>query len=55
MDTLWIVVIGTLTIYPAYNFYARRIDRASFSLARRPARMYMDGVARRCTGWPPTT
>jgi len=47
MNTLWIVVIGALTIYLAYNFYARRIDRNVIqSDAKRatPARMYMDGV-----------
>jgi carbon starvation protein len=47
MNTLWIVVIGVLTSYLAYNFYARRIDRTVIqSDAKRatPARMYMDGV-----------
>jgi carbon starvation protein len=47
MNTLWIVVIGVLTTYLAYNFYARRIDRNVIqSDAKRatPARMYMDGV-----------
>jgi carbon starvation protein len=47
MNTLWIVVIGVLTTYLAYNFYARRIDRTVIqSDAKRvtPARMYMDGV-----------
>jgi len=47
MNTLWIVVIGVLTIYLAYNFYAKRIDRNVIqSDAKRatPARMYMDGV-----------
>jgi carbon starvation protein len=47
MNTLWIVVIGAVTIYLAYNFYARRIDRNVIqSDAKRatPARMYMDGV-----------
>jgi carbon starvation protein len=47
MNTLWIVVIGVLTSYLAYNFYARRIDRNVIqSDAKRvtPARMYMDGV-----------
>jgi carbon starvation protein len=47
MNTLWIVVIGALTIYLAYNFYARRIDRNVIQAdAKRatPARMYMDGV-----------
>lgn len=47
MNTLWIVVIGALTIYLAYNFYARRVDRSVIqSDAKRatPAKMYMDGV-----------
>jgi carbon starvation protein len=47
MNTLWIVVIGVLTAYLAYNFYARRIDRNVIqSDAKRatPAKMYMDGV-----------
>ena len=47
MSTLWIVIIGVLTTYLAYNFYAKRIDRSVIqSDAKRatPARMYMDGV-----------
>jgi carbon starvation protein len=47
MNTLWIVVIGALVIYLAYNFYARRVDREVIqSDAKRatPAKMYMDGV-----------
>jgi carbon starvation protein len=47
MNTLWIVVIGVITTYLAYNFYARRIDRSVIqSDAKRatPAKMYMDGV-----------
>src|SRR5574341_2232166 len=47
MNTLWIVVIGVLTGYLAYNFYAKRIDRDVIqSDAKRatPAKMYMDGV-----------
>jgi carbon starvation protein len=47
MNTLWIVVLGVLTSYLAYNFYAKRIDRNVIqSDAKRatPARMYMDGV-----------
>jgi len=47
MNTLWIVVIGALTTYLAYNLYAKRIDRNVIqSDAKRatPARMYMDGV-----------
>lgn len=47
MNTLWIVIIGGLTAYLAYNFYARWIDRHIIqSDAKRatPAKMYMDGV-----------
>jgi carbon starvation protein len=47
MSTFWIVIISVVTIYLAYNFYARRIDREVIqSDAKRatPARMYMDGV-----------
>jgi carbon starvation protein len=47
MNTLWIVAIGVVVIYLAYNFYARRVDRSVIgSDAKRatPARMYMDGV-----------
>jgi len=47
MNTLWIVVIGALTIYLAYNFYARKVDRNVIQAdAKRatPAKMYMDGV-----------
>ncbi len=47
MNTLWIVVLGVLTSYLAYNLYAKRIDRNVIqSDAKRatPARMYMDGV-----------
>jgi carbon starvation protein len=47
MNTLWIVVIGVVVIYLAYNFYAKRVDRDVIqSDAKRatPARMYMDGV-----------
>lgn len=47
MNTLWIVVIGALTIYLAYNFYAKRIDRnviQSDPKKATPAKMYMDGV-----------
>lgn len=47
MTTLWIVVIGVLTTYLAYNFYARRIDRniiQSDPKRATPARLYMDGV-----------
>jgi len=47
MNTLWIVIIGVLTIYLAYNFYAKRIDRSVIRADVKratPARMYMDGV-----------
>ena len=47
MNTLWIVVIGVLTAYLAYNLYAKWIDRNIIqSDAKRatPAKMYMDGV-----------
>ncbi|HYB50053.1 MAG TPA: carbon starvation CstA family protein [Burkholderiaceae bacterium] len=47
MNSLWIVALSVLTIYLAYNFYAKRIDRNVIqSDAKRatPARMYMDGV-----------
>ena len=27
MNTLWIVILSVLTIYLAYNLYAKRIDR----------------------------
>ena len=47
MSSLWIVVIGVVVIYLAYNYYAKRIDRtviqADASKAT-PARMYMDGA-----------
>ena len=47
MNTLYVVVISALTIYVAYNFYARRIDRnviQSDAKKATPAKMYMDGV-----------
>ena len=34
MNTLWIVVIATVVIYLAYNFYARRIDRDVIQVRR---------------------
>src|SRR3990172_896304 len=47
MNTLFIVVIGAVVIYLAYNFSAGRIDRnfiqANASRAT-PAKLYMDGV-----------
>jgi carbon starvation protein len=47
MNTLWIVVIAVVTIYLAYNLYARKIDQfviQSDPKRATPARMYMDGV-----------
>jgi carbon starvation protein len=47
MNTLWIVVIGAVAIYLAYNYYAKPIDRdviRSDPKRATPARMYMDGV-----------
>lgn len=47
MSSLWIVVIGVVVIYAAYNFYARRIDRTVIEADPKkatPARMYMDGA-----------
>ena len=47
MNTLWIVVIGAVSIYTFYRFYARPIDRNVIQADKKratPARMYMDGV-----------
>lgn len=47
MNTLYVVVIAAISIYLAYNFYAKRIDRDVIqSDAKRatPAKLYMDGV-----------
>jgi carbon starvation protein len=47
MSSLWIVVIGVVVIYLAYNYYARRIDRTVIQADPNrvtPARMYMDGA-----------
>ncbi|MFI4868275.1 MAG: carbon starvation protein A [Steroidobacterales bacterium] len=47
MNTLWIVLLSAVTIYLAYNYYAKRIDRnviQSDPKRATPARMYMDGV-----------
>src|SRR5512139_220098 len=47
MNTLWIVVVGAATIYLAYNYYARRVDRLVIQADAKkatPAKMYMDGV-----------
>ena len=48
MNTLWIVILSVLTIYLAYNLYAKRIDRNVIQPdAKRatPARMYIVPVA----------
>jgi carbon starvation protein len=47
MNTLWVVVIGGVCIYLAYNLYAKRIDRTVIQPdpeRATPARMYMDGA-----------
>ncbi len=47
MNSLWVVVIGIVVIYLAYNFYAKRIDRTVIQAdpnRSTPARMYMDGA-----------
>jgi carbon starvation protein len=47
MNTLLAVLIGALTVYLAYTFYARRIDRSviqSDPKRATPATLYMDGV-----------
>jgi carbon starvation protein len=47
MSTLWVVVVAVITIYLAYNQYAKRIDRSvirSDAKKATPAKMYMDGV-----------
>jgi len=47
MNSLVVVILGALTIYLAYNFYARRIDRNIIQADPKratPAKMYMDGV-----------
>jgi carbon starvation protein len=47
MNSLWVVVIGVVVIYLAYNFYARRIDRVVIQADPKratPATMYMDGA-----------
>ncbi len=47
MNTLVAVIIGALTVYLAYTFYARRIDRnviQSDPKRATPATLYMDGV-----------
>jgi carbon starvation protein len=47
MNTLYIVIIGIATIYLAYNFYAKRIDRDVIQADPKkatPATLYNDGV-----------
>ena len=47
MNSLWVVAVGVVVIFLAYNFYAKRIDRQVIRADREratPARMYMDGV-----------
>jgi carbon starvation protein len=47
MNSLWVVLIGAVVIYLAYNLYARRIDRVviqSDPKRATPATMYMDGA-----------
>jgi carbon starvation protein len=47
MNSLWVVVIGIVVIFLAYNFYAKRIDRVVIQAdpeRATPARMYMDGA-----------
>jgi carbon starvation protein len=47
MNSLWVVVVGVVCIYLAYNYYAKRIDRAVIQPDPEkptPARMYMDGA-----------
>lgn len=47
MNSLWVVVIGAVVIYLAYNYYAKRIDRVVIQPDPNrptPARMYMDGA-----------
>src|SRR5712692_1784955 len=47
MNTLYIVIIGIATIYLAYNFYAKRIDRDVIQADPKkatPAALYNDGV-----------
>jgi carbon starvation protein len=46
-NTLVAIIIGALTVYIGYNFYARRIDREVIEAnagRATPARLYMDGV-----------
>src|SRR5512143_484483 len=47
MNTLFVVIIGAVVIWTAYNLYARRIDKNVIQVnagKATPAKMYMDGV-----------
>ena len=47
MNTLFVVIIGAVVIWAAYNLYARRIDKNVIQVSASkatPAKMYMDGV-----------
>jgi carbon starvation protein len=47
MNTFWVVVVGFIVIYVAYNYYAKRIDRQVIQPdpeRATPAKMYMDGA-----------
>jgi carbon starvation protein len=47
MNSLWVVLVGAVVIYLAYNYYAKRIDRTVIEADPEkptPARMYMDGA-----------
>jgi carbon starvation protein len=47
MNSLWVVLIGGVIIYLAYNLYAKRIDRTVIQPdpdQATPAQMYMDGA-----------
>jgi carbon starvation protein len=47
MNSLWVVLVGAVIIYVAYNFYAKRIDREIIQADAEnptPAKMYMDGA-----------
>jgi carbon starvation protein len=47
LNSLWVVVIGVVVIYLAYNYYAKRIDRVVIQADAKkatPATMYMDGA-----------
>jgi carbon starvation protein len=46
-NTLIAIIIGAITIFVGYNFYARRIDRTVIQANPKratPAKLYMDGV-----------